>query len=221
MWLPSMIFLLFAVSIEMSIGLVPPLKSSSSMGCAPEIFYRTCWTRRLFIGFHNVSTDTSYSARSDGLFRWFRISNVCTCSTSRVIVLVFRFWIIPLLSTSIPFLPLCWLAEFLLGYCVDRYLAIDLIMGGYAVIFPWEYARHRSFLVWSFFDFIRKSIALFRSLPLSFYVCCLTGVSWQYPAQSIGGTTTLNNSVIVAVPFWNLPATAFTVLYLILTSSLK
>ena len=115
-----------------------------------------CWIRWLFIGFQNVITCTSSSARSIGLSGWCRVSNVYTCSTNYITIIVFKFRITPFFPLPSPFLSLRWLAEFLLRHCVNRYLAINLILNGYAVIFPWEYARRISFLVLLFFEFIRK-----------------------------------------------------------------
>ena len=62
---------------------------------------------------------------------------------------------------------------------------------------------------------------LFSCSPLSSHTSCLSGGNPQYIDYSNGGAATASNTIITAVPLGNFPVTAFTELYLMLTSSLK
>ena len=168
----------------------------------------------MFIGFQNLSTYISSSTSSDGLSGG-GVCLMCAPVVPPVLLsLSSDFGSSPFFLS--PFYHRGWLAEFLLEYCVDRYLVIPLIVDGYVVIFPWEYARHKSLLALLFFKFIRKSISLFSVLPLASHTSMSAEGIALYSTQVNDILFVSNNAIIATVPFKNLPAIAFTAWYLIL-----
>ena len=128
-WLPAIISSLFVVSIDTSVGLVLPHKSSSSKGCALRIFSTVhdelddcmfvsdTWTPMLGVPLGEM--DSSVVVESS------------TCAPAVLpVTLSFSsdFDSSPFFSSS--FLPSRWLAGLLLGYYVDRYLAIASMLVG-------------------------------------------------------------------------------------------
>ena len=138
LWLPAMTSLLFAVSIDTLLGLVPPQRSSP-MGCAPKISS----TERVGRDSCPVASETWAPILAPPL-EALKSSGVVvspTCAPAVPVVLLSLSSDLgssPFFPFLSPFLFWRWWVEFLLGYYVDIYLAIALIVGGYAVISPWE-----------------------------------------------------------------------------------
>ena len=71
------------------------------------------------------------------VFLFVVVSSTCTPAVPTVLLsLSSDFGSSP--SLLFPLFPPHWLVGLLLGYYVGRYLAVDSISVGYAVLFPWE-----------------------------------------------------------------------------------